>query len=107
MKNKIKIFIAAFCSIFILFSCSDFLEEENKVGMTADLTYSTSSGIKGLVGSCYSFARGWYGKEPSLGLAEMGSDLFYYGFDNKQKSLNSYSITSLTMPGVNDNACLD
>jgi hypothetical protein len=107
MKNKIKIFIAAFCSIFILFSCEDFLEENNKVGQTADLTYSTSSGIKGLMASCYSFARGWYGKEPSLGLAEMGSDLFYYGFDNKQKSLNSYSITSLTMAGVNDNACLD
>ncbi len=107
MKNKIKIFIAAFCSIFILFSCADFLEENNKVGQTADLTYSTNSGIKGLMASCYSFARGWYGKEPSLGLAEMGSDLFYYGFDNKQKSLNSYSITSLTMAGVNDNACLD
>lgn len=107
MKNKFNILIAAACSVVTLFSCSDFLEENNKVGMTADLTYSTSSGIKGLVGSCYSFARGWYGKEPSLGLSEMGTDLFYYGFDNKQKSLNSYSITSLTMPGVNDNACLD
>ena len=107
MKNKFKILIAAVCSVFTLYSCSEFLEENNKVGMTADLTYSTSAGIKGLVASCYSFARGWYGKEPSLGLSEMGSDLFYYGFDNKQKSLNSYSITSLTMPGVNDNACLD
>lgn len=107
MKNKFKIVAAALCSVFIFNACSDFLEENNKVGMTADLTYSTASGIKGLVASCYSFARGWYGKEPSLGLAEMGSDLFYYGFDNKQKSLNSYSITALTMQGVNDNACLD
>jgi starch-binding outer membrane protein, SusD/RagB family len=107
MKIKIKIIAAALCSVFVLNSCSDFLEENNKVGMTADLTYSTASGIRGLMASCYSFARGWYGKEPALGLAEMGSDLFYYGFDNKQKSLNSYSITSLTMPGVNDNACLD
>lgn len=107
MKNKINLVIVALCSTLIMSSCSDFLEENNKVGETADLTYSTATGIKGLVGSCYSFARGWYGKEPSLGLAEMGSDLFYYGFDNKQKSLNSYSITALTMPGVNDNACLD
>lgn len=107
MKIKIKIIAAALCSVFVLNSCSDFLEENNKVGMTADLTYSTASGIKGLLASCYSFARGWYGKEPALGLSEMGSDLFYFGFDNKQKSLNSYSITSLTMPGVNDNACLD
>ena len=72
MKNKINIIVAAFCSMLILGSCSDFLEEKNKVGETADLSYSTSTGIKGLVGSCYSFARGWYGKEPSLGLAEMG-----------------------------------
>ena len=107
MKNKINIIVAAFCSMLILGSCSDFLEEKNKVGETADLSYSTSTGIKGLVGSCYSFARGWYGKEPSLGLAEMGSDLFYAGFDNKQKSLNAYNITALTMPGVNDNACFD
>jgi hypothetical protein len=107
MKNKFKILTAAVCTVFTFVSCSDFLNENNKVGMTADLTYSTSSGIKGLVASCYSFARGWYGKEPALGLAEMGSDLFYYGFDNKQKSLTSYSITSLTMPGVNDNACFD
>ena len=94
MKNKFKIVAAALCSVFIFNACSDFLEENNKVGMTADLTYSTASGIKGLVASCYSFARGWYGKEPSLGLAEMGSDLFYYGFDNKaefnlQMQLNS------------------
>lgn len=107
MKNKFKIIIVALIGISALFSCSGFLDENNKAGMTADLTYSTVSGIKGLMGSCYSFARGWYGKEPSLGLSEMGTDLFYYGFDNKQKSLNSYNITSLTMPGVNDNACLD
>lgn len=107
MKNKIKILTVALCSVFIFNACSDFLEENNRVGETADLSYSTASGIRGLVASCYSFARGWYGKEPSLGLAEMGSDLFYFGFDNKQKSLNSYSITALTMQGVNDNACLD
>lgn len=89
-------------------SCSKFLEEDNKAGSTADLTYSTSSGIQGLVGSCYSFARGWYGKEAGLGLSEMGTDLFYYGYDNKQKALNSYNITAESLDGnVADNACLD
>lgn len=68
-------------------SCSDFLEEDNKTGETADLTYNTSTGIDGLVSSAYAYSRGWWGKEPSLGLAEMGSDLFYYGYDNKQKGL--------------------
>jgi starch-binding outer membrane protein, SusD/RagB family len=89
-------------------SCTDFLEEDNKAGATADLTYSTATGIQGLVSSCYSFARGWYGKEPSLGLSEMGTDLFYYGYDNKQKSLNSYNLTAVSLDNnVADNACLD
>lgn len=89
-------------------SCSDFLEEENKVGMTADLTYSTSTGIQGLVNSCYSFSRGWWGKEAGLGLSEMGTDVFYFGYDNKQKSLNSYNITATSLNGnTADDACFD
>jgi starch-binding outer membrane protein, SusD/RagB family len=89
-------------------SCSDFLEEDNKAGATADLTYATATGLNGLVASCYSFSRAWYGKEPSLGLSEMGTDLFYYGYDNKQKSLNSYNLTAVSLnDNVADNACLD
>lgn len=89
-------------------SCSDFLVEDNKVGQTADLTYSTATGIQGLVGSCYSFARTWYGKESGLGLSEMGTDLFYHGYDNKQKSLCTYNLTSASLDGnTSDNACLD
>ena len=89
-------------------SCSDYLEENNKVGSTADLTYNTKSGIEGLVASCYSFARGWYGKEAGLGLSEMGTDLFYYGYDNKQKSLCQYNITPEALDdNSKDNPCLD
>ena len=89
-------------------SCSEFLIEDNKVGATADLTYSTKSGIDGLVASCYVFGRAWYGKEAGLGLSEMGTDLFYYGYDNKQKSLNSYNITPISLDGNStDNASLD
>ena len=91
-----------------LTSCSDFLEEENKTGMTADLTYSTVTGIEGLVKSCYSFSRGWWGKEAGLGLTEAGSDLFLAGFDNKQKSLTSYNLTARSLDGnTADNAVLD
>ena len=89
-------------------SCSDFLEEDNKTGETAELTYSTKTGIDGLLASAYSYQRGWYGKEPALGLTEGGTDLFYYGFDNKQKSMNSYNITSVSLAeNVSDNPCLD
>ena len=107
-KNKNIILVAVILLSTFISSCSSFLEEDNKVGQTADLVYSTSSGLQGLVGSCYSFARGWYGKEASLGLSEAGTDLFYYGYDNKQKSLNSYSISAQSLDNnVADNACLD
>ena len=96
-------------------SCSDFLEEENKTGETADLAYNTKTGIDGLLYSAYSYTRGWWGKEPSLGLSEMGSDLFYSGYDNKQKKLVSYDFTSESLgfsstsgtDMVNNNTCLD
>lgn len=89
-------------------SCSDFLDEENKTGETADLVYQTVSGIDGLVSSAYAYTRGWWGKEPSLGLAEMGSDLWYYGYDNKQKALCSYDLSSECLANdVNNNPCLD
>ncbi len=109
MKQKIYISLLAAVTLWGGFSsCSDFLEEENKVGQTADLTYSTATGINGLVASCYSFGRAWYGKEAGLGLSEMGTDLFYYGYDNKQKSLNSYNLTAVSLDGnTSDNACLD
>ena len=91
-----------------LTSCSDFLEEENKVGETAGLAYKTPAGLEGLVANCYTFARGWYGKEAGLGLSEMGTDLFYYGYDNKQKSLCSYNFNAAALENnVADNPCLD
>jgi hypothetical protein len=105
-----KIFYIVAASVLLLStpSCTDFLVEDNKTGETADLSYSTSTGIQGLVASCYSFSRGWYGKEAGLGLSEAGTDLFQYGYDNKQKSLNSYNITAESLDGnTADNASLD
>jgi len=109
MKNNKYILITALAFVLGITSCDSFLEEDNKAGQTADLGYSTASGIQGLVSSCYSFARGWYGKEPGLGLSEMGTDLFYGGHDNKQKSLITYNVTAVSLDNnnVDDNACLD
>jgi len=107
MKNKIYITVAMAFMLSVT-SCSDFIEEDNKVGQTADLLYSTETGMESLVASCYTYSRTWYGKEAALGLSEMGSDLFYYGFDNKQKSLNSYKITAESLnSNESDNPCLD
>ena len=59
MKKIFAIIIAATSLTTGFTSCSDFLEEDNKTGMTADLTYNTVSGIEGLVKSCYAYTRGW------------------------------------------------
>ena len=107
MKKIYMLFAAAAIS-FGATSCSDFLEEDNKTGETADLAYNTVSGIDGLIQSAYTYTHGWWGKEPSLGLAECGSDLFYFGYDNKQKSLMKYDLSAEAL-GNNtaDNPCLD
>lgn len=108
MKNKVYVTLAATAFMLCATSCRDFLKEDNKVGETADLLYTTGTGIESLVASCYTYSRAWYGKEAALGLSEMGSDLFYYGFDNKQKSLNSYKITAESLnSNESDNPCLD
>lgn len=97
-------------SIILLFatSCEDFLEEDNKTGTTPDLIYQTVTGIDALVASCYSYSRLWYGKEAGLGLSEMGSDLFYSGGDNQQKSLCDYTFSAASLNGVSkQNPCFD
>ncbi len=89
-------------------SCTDFLTEENKTGETADLAYQTETGIAGLANSAYAYTRGWWGKEAALGLSECaGTDLFFIGGDNQQKSLAKYDITPYTSTNNKDNACLD
>ena len=108
MKKIYSMLFAAAAISFGATSCSDFLDEDNKTGETADLAYNTVSGIDGLIQSAYTYTHGWWGKEPSLGLAEMGSDLFYLGYDNKQQSMLKYDISAEALGNnVADNPCLD
>ena len=108
MKKILSMFFVAATIGCGMASCSDFLEEDNKTGETADLAYNTVSGIDGLITAAYDYTHGWWGKEPSLGLAEMGSDLFYFGYDNKQKSMLKYDISAEALGNnVADNPCLD
>lgn len=106
--KKIYLSIIAIATLTFTTSCSDFLDEDNKTALTAELTYGSDTGIDGLVKSCYSFARGWWGKEAGLGLTEGGTDLFYHGFDNKQKSLVQYNFTATALDNnTGNNPCLD
>ena len=83
MKKILGLMLAA-SALASMTSCSDFLDEENKTGATAENTYGTIDGIEGLVHSCYAASRGWCGKEAGLGRTEGGTNLCLSGFDNKQ-----------------------
>ncbi|HEX3009532.1 MAG TPA: RagB/SusD family nutrient uptake outer membrane protein, partial [Bacteroidales bacterium] len=92
MKSTIAKFAAILSFIAVLqMSCEDFLVEDNKTGVTEDLVYTTKFGLDALVGSCYSYSRGWYGKEAAFGLSEGGTDIWLTGYDNRQKILVNYS----------------
>jgi hypothetical protein len=111
MKTKIRQFILVL-ALFIVAgtSCTDFLEENNRTSNTEDILYSSKSGIEGLVAASYSYLRGWYGKEASMGLSEGGTDTWLTGYDNRQKVLINYSgITPEVASSTREtmNACFD
>ena len=111
MKTRLKYIIAVFAVLMLAnTSCSDFLEEDNRAGSTEEIKYITKSGIDGLVGACYSYLRGWYGKEAAFGLSEGGTDTWLTGYDNRQKVLIDYSgITPEVATSSKEtmNACFD
>src|SRR5512133_3560729 len=112
MKTRfLKYFIPVFALLLLTnISCSDFLEEDNRAGSTEETKYVTKSGIEGLVAASYSYRRGWYGKEASMGLSEGGTDTWLTGYDNRQKVLINYSgITPEVASSTREtmNACLD
>lgn len=111
MKTRIK-YLTIILAVFTLanISCKDYLIEDNKVGQTEDVIYSTRSGIDGLLASSYSYLRGWYGKEAAYGLSEGGTDTWLTGYDNRQKVLIDYSgITPEVASSSREtmNACFD
>jgi len=95
-------------AIAIFGSCEDFLEEKNRTGVTEDIVYSTEDAIDGLVASCYAYNRLWYGKEAAITISEAGTDLWYVGKDNRQKSFVNYQDVSADPPSQQDYSnCLD
>lgn len=90
MKKYIYISAMALASMTFSTSCSDYLEEENKHGLTTDL-YTTETGVEALVNSCYTTLRYWYGKEGGTSLTELGTDLFVRGGDCKHPGYSLYN----------------
>ena len=73
--KKIIFFSIIFLGVFFS-SCSDFLKEENKNGLTAETFYATEAGAESIVKACYTPLRFWYGKEQAVAMTEVGTDIF-------------------------------
>lgn len=90
MKTKIVHFFFIVALIFFLFSCNDFLNEENRNSLTSDPFYKSQSGYESLINSCYTPLRLWYGREDAYGITETGTDLFTKAAGNTNTTLNDY-----------------
>ncbi len=87
-------------SLCLLFSCADFLEEENPGTVFGDEFYTTSSGFESLVNVNYSSLRGIYGGDPFV--FTLGTDLFTSGRGNPPAVglLNYQELTAAEVNGT-------
>lgn len=90
MKNIYKKIWCLVLFSTVLVACNNYLEENNKSGITANPFYETEEGVEALVNSCYIPLRIWYGKEGGASLTELGTDLFVKGGDCKHPELALY-----------------
>jgi len=98
-RHIYKIFLLALLASFAT-SCEDFLEEDNKSGLTADAYYQTLDGVESLVNSCYTPMRFWYGKENGIALTETGTDIFTRGngMENPPVALYNSDLSGANSP---------
>lgn len=97
-KSQYKVLMALLFAS--LFSCAEFLEEDNKTGLTADNYYATVEGMEALVNSCYTPMRFWYGKENGIALTETGTDIFTRGngMENPPVALYNSDLSGANEP---------
>jgi len=91
MKRFLNIILTASWMALALVSCEDFLEETNKSGLTADPYFNTPEGIEGLVVSCYTPLRYWYGREEATNFTETGTDILTKAAGHINSPVNDYS----------------
>lgn len=90
MKTIYKYIIIGITS-FNLISCSDFLTEDNKSGLTADTFYKTAVGAESVTKACYTPLRFWFGKDQAVSLTEIGTDIFTGGNGCSEPELQYYN----------------
>lgn len=89
MKNYIKI-IAPFLILSVLFSCEDYLEEDNIANVTAGSYYTSAAGFEDAVKATYGIMKEFYGPEIGWTMTVFGTDIYKEGADGSHKYMNRY-----------------
>lgn len=95
MKRKYIVSFKAF-AVFVLlstFSCSDFLNEENWSGQTADNLFVTTEGYEKLINGCYSNLRTIHNSKDFLNICWLGTDIISQNNTIATNDLNQYTVT--------------
>src|SRR5690606_7107206 len=87
MKFKHIIYTAAIFG-FTMFSCEDYIEEENLSNVDGGSFYTTEAGFETLVNANYAQLKEIYGNDPWLFSA--GTDLYAEGRDQEPPGLSQY-----------------
>ena len=97
MKFKHIIYTTAIFG-FTLFSCDDYIEEENLSNVNGEAFYTTEEGFETLVNANYAQLKEIYGNEPWLFSA--GTDLYAEGRDQEPPGLSQYIQLTPSADGV-------
>ncbi len=85
---------------FVLSACSDFLNEDNKGGITSDEFYSTADGFETLVTATYSSLRTMFGSQPWLLVA--GTDMYQISRRDDNHGIQRYDVLEANNGSVRD-----
>lgn len=81
-----------------LYSCSDFIEEDNRAFGSAEQYFLTAPGFESLVNTNYSTLKDIYGGDPWL--FEAGTDMYSEGRNQEPEGLAKYLTLSSSSAGV-------
>jgi len=84
-----KVLIAV--GIISIFSCQDYLAENNIANVSASSYYTTAAGLEDAVKATYGIIKEFYGTELGFSMTVFGTDTYTNGADGSHKYLNWYN----------------
>lgn len=77
----------------LLASCSDFLDETNYHGQSAEKYFATASGYETLINGCYADLKNIYNNSDYTLMSQIGTDMFTQPAPDNISDLNQYTVS--------------